>query len=69
MKEIEAKVKEILKKNNFYTFKIFPGNETQMVLERSELERLIVETKAHGRWFIKNFDEKAQILNLPCTFE
>lgn len=39
-----------------------------MVHERSELERLIKEAQAHGRYFIKNYDEDHHIMNLPCSF-
>lgn len=43
MGQIEAKVYNILRKNNFYAYKIFSNNEHNMVRERSELERLMIE--------------------------
>ena len=62
----EFKIDLILPKENFYGFKIFPGNSEKMVKEKTEIERLINDAKAHGRWHIDNFESA---YNTPCTFD
>jgi hypothetical protein len=36
-------------------FRIYPGNTERMRKEKSEIERLIEDAKARGRWYIVNF--------------
>ena len=37
--------------------------------ERLELERLLMDSHRHGRWYIENFDYSNGIMSLPTTFD
>ena len=63
---IEFKIDQILPKDHFYAFKIFPGNPEKMVKEKSEIQRLIADAHAHGRWYIENFKDSN---NTPTGFD
>ena len=63
---VEFKIDQILPKDHFYAFKIFPGNSDKMKKEKSEIERLIKDASAHGRWYIDNNEEA---LNTPTAFD
>jgi hypothetical protein len=63
---IEFKIDQILPKDHFYAFKIYPGNLEKMAWEKSEIKRLIEDAHAHGRWYIENFEASN---NTPTGFD
>ena len=59
-------IDKILPKDHFYAFKIFPGMDEAMVKEKSEIQRLIKDTKSHGNWYIQNFEQAS---NTPASID
>lgn len=67
--QIESKIETILPFENFYCYKIFPGDKEKLIQEKMELERVITDSKLHGNYYISNFDFEKGKISLPISFD